>query len=154
LISSLSLTRGSGLALNSTFQQMPVFAGAAEIGVRGLSGALKGLLIGTGIGAIIVAIGLLTEGFGLLGDTSAQMAQATQDNFAEAEQGPDEFMKSIQSDLDMATKIIEKYTSDEKRALEEGNLAYIESRIVREQAIAAEAQAQLNLATKIASVQY
>src|SRR4029078_100392 len=67
LISSLSLTRGSGLALNSTFQQMPVVAGAAEIGVRGLSGALKGLLIGTGIGAIIVAIGLLTEGFGLLG---------------------------------------------------------------------------------------
>lgn len=154
LIGSFTLTRTSGLAVNSTFAQMPIFAGAAEVGVRGLSGALKGLLIGTGIGAVLVAIGLLTEGFGLLGGASEDLAKETNANFAEAEKGPDEFMKAIETDLSLAQKIIERFTAEEKKALEEGNIAYIEARIVRNRTIAEEAQAQLNLATDIAAAQY
>lgn len=121
-ISNLSLTGGGAKSLAAGVSPLvsilPSVGGGAHAaagGIRAMSTAVKGLLIGTGIGAVVVILGLLTEGFGLLSDASAKSTQDVQGNIDTTTGEVGRYSEEFQSAYDRASKAIEEHAETVKK---------------------------------------
>jgi hypothetical protein len=120
-------TTGASLLLRPALGGIGPAAEVGAVGIRALSGAMKGLLIGTGIGALVVGIGFIIEALMNLNQASADTATETTDAFGEAAKGPQLYTTSVQSHLDAADEIIKKHAETTKTTLGTMNADYIKS---------------------------
>lgn len=134
LATSSAMAATSATPLSGIFNATGAGAQVGATGIRAMSAAMKGLLIGTGIGAVLVAIGLLTEGFGLLNDASAESASQLTDDFATMGEGPKTYQTMVQDHLDKASEIVQAHTEQIKKSTQEQTAAYVKG--VEEQLIA------------------
>ncbi|WP_411753296.1 hypothetical protein [Serratia sp. (in: enterobacteria)] len=120
--------------LGGIFQATGNGAQIGATGIRAMSGAIKGLLIGTGIGAVLVAIGLLTEGFGLLTEATGETSKQLTDEFGKMGEGPKTYQTMVSDHLSKANEIVQAHAEVVKKSSQEQTSAYVKS--VEEQLVA------------------
>lgn len=114
LAGSSAAAATSARPLGSIFASTGTGAQIGATGIRAMSGAMKALLIGSGIGAILVAVGLLTEGFGLLGKASAESANDLSASQTTTVENTGKYSDAFQAAYDRASTAIEEHAKNVK----------------------------------------
>lgn len=124
---SMTQAKSSSLLLQPALGGVGPAGAIAATGVRALSGAIKGLLIGTGIGALVVGLGLLLEALGVFNQATATTADETVANFEAAGEGPAQYTAKTQKNLDMAAEIIRQHGENVAKGMQASSAAYVKA---------------------------